>query len=129
MIQGWRKQINSIRLLTYISRSFFWFETQNINTHEHHKKFHSFIAIYLLTLKQQTWKCKRKYILCQFWNTLAMSIFETLGWKLKVLSSIIFVALKLIWSRLTPSPPNFFFYSSPHTLPPPPPLLCLTHLH
>ena len=44
---------------------FFWFETQNKNTP--HKKFYS----HLLLLKQQTWKCKRKYILCQFWDTLA----------------------------------------------------------
>ena len=44
---------------------FFKFETQNKNTP--HKKFYS----HLLLLKQQTWKCKRKYILRQFWDTLA----------------------------------------------------------
>ena len=44
---------------------FFKFETQNKNTP--HKKFYS----HLLLLKQQIWKCKRKYILRQFWDTLA----------------------------------------------------------
>ena len=86
---------------------------------------------YLLILKQQTWKCKRKRILCQFWNALAMSIFETLCPNLEVLLSIFcaFVAPVLInfWNAggggggggLHPSPPPF------RSTPSPP--LCLTH--
>ena len=63
----------------------------------------SFTHSYLLILKQQTRKCKRKYNLCQFRNTLAMSIFKTLDQKLKVLIST-FVVLKLIWNGLSPPP-------------------------
>ena len=43
-----------------------------------------FIHSYILILKQQTWKCKIKCILCWLWNIFAMSIFETLGQGLQV---------------------------------------------
>ena len=106
----WRKQINSKGLLTNIKIIFLIWNSKCKHTIK------KFIHSYLLILKQQTWKCKRKYILCQFWNTLAMSIFQTLGQKLKVLLSIICgTKINLEWIT-----PLFFDLSS---LSP----LCLTH--
>ena len=64
--------------------------------------FHS----YLLILKQQTCKCKRKLILCQFRNILAMSLFETLGKKLKVLSIFCGTNINLKWIIPPPPPPH-----------------------
>ena len=49
-------------------------------------------------------------IFCQFWNTVATSIFEILGHKLEVLLSI-FCGTKITLKWITPPPP------------PPPPLI------
>ena len=64
------------------------------------KKFHSFIPI---NTKQQPRKRKRKRILCQFWNTLAMSIFETLDHKLEVSVSIFCGTKKVTVTGLKPT--------------------------
>ena len=80
----------------------------------------SFTHSYLLILKQQTRKCKRKYNLCQFRNTLAMSIFKTLDQKLKVLISII-CGTKINLKWITPSLPTLDL--------PPPFLHCALPIH
>ena len=60
---------------------FFWFETRNINAPRNF--FHS----YLLLLKQQTWNIKEN-VSCASSGINLLSIFETLGQKLKVFLSI-----------------------------------------
>ena len=71
----------------------------------------NFFHSYLLILKH-TWKCKRKCILHQFWNTLAMSILEMLDQRLKVLLSI-FCGTKISLEWITTSP----FLDLPPSLP------------
>ena len=95
MIQNEERQRNSIGLLANIKILF----DLNLKILIHHQK--NFIHSCPLILKQETWTCKKKCILCQSWNTLAMSIFETLGQKLKVLLSIFYVT-KITLEWITP---------------------------
>ena len=83
-------------------------------------------------------KCKRKCILCQFWNTLAMSIFET-GQNLIGLLSI-FMSPKLLLNN-PPAPPHTHTHTHAHThththththsfyIYPPPPIMSYLPIH
>ena len=107
-IDGEEKERNSIGPLTNIKIIFLiWTSKYKYSI----KK--KFIYSYLLILSQHTWKCKRKCILCQFWNTLI------LDQNLEVLLSIFYgtkITLEWITTPISALPP--FLY-----LPP----LCLTY--
>ena len=66
IISEWRKTKKFNRAFNQYQDYFF---DLKLKIQMHHIK--NFIYSHLLSLKQQTWECKRKCILCQFWNTLA----------------------------------------------------------
>ena len=101
-----RKKFN--KAFDQLDQIFKQLETKNINTP--HKKI---IYLKLLLLKLQAWKCRRKFILCQFCHGSSgmhlLSIFRAFGQKMEVLLSI-FCGTKITLQRITPSP---IFRSTP----------------
>ena len=93
IILKWRKTKKFNRAFNQYQDYFF---DLKLKIQMHHIKF--FIYSRLLLLKQQTWKCKRKCILCQFWNTLAEYFLR--HQKLKVLLNI-FCCTKIMFEWIT----------------------------